>query len=227
MKADDAEMPDHDDWWAERPRRPPGDYATRLARKRVWRNVDHCFIATVPDIQETEGLLQLDVEMGHALVFVLSRLPAASRRRVADGFYSLRPGSVHRDPPPASSRAAAIASMVLPLTQRPDLDTMRIADVLVAIQQGDDVSAMPPTAVAEIANAVARARVDLERENQRDPRSAATMAVIEVLDPSSDNPAVQEVLMRATWATLMTSGTAGVIEFLFAVDALRATNDDV
>ena len=128
-------------------------------------------------------------------------------------------------PPEPASRAAAVALAVLPLTQRPDLDTVRIADILTAIQQGDDLLLTPPDAVADMSKAVVRARLDLGLEDQLEANAAATIAVVEVLDPSGDLPAVQEVLMRATWAVLETRGVAGALEFLRDVDALRWTGD--
>jgi hypothetical protein len=212
-----------DEWWSDQPRQAPAEYTTRLARKRVWRDVERSFIATVPDLEDVSFLLQADVELAHALVFVLSRLPKVEAREFADHFYERRTGcfrtATHLS---TGSRAAAVALMVLPLTQRADLANDRIADLLTAIQQSDDLSLTPPAAVEEVQRAVARARLDLDLEDQLDPRAAATTAVIEVLDPSSGMPALQEIVMRATWATLQTTGIAGVLEFLLDVDALSA-----
>lgn len=212
-------------WWSEQPRRPPAEYATLLARMRVWRDVQRSFLVSVPDLWDVDALLELDVELAHALVFVLSRVPAAQRRELADRFYENRIGGWTTPPEPAS-RAAAVALAVLPLTQRPDLDTVRIADILTAIQQGDDLLLTPPDAVADLSKAVVRARLDLDLEDQLEAHAAATIAVVEVLDPSGDVPAVQEVLMRATWAVLEARGVAGALEFLHEVDALPGTSDD-
>ena len=72
--ADDGAMSDDrvGEWWSEQPRRPPAEYATLLARKRVWRDVQRSFVVSVPDLWDVDVLLELDVELAHALVFVLA-----------------------------------------------------------------------------------------------------------------------------------------------------------
>ena len=223
--ADDASVDRVGRWCSEQPRRPPAEYATLLARMRVWRDVERSFITSVPDLWDLDSLLELDVELAHALVLVLSRLPASRRRELADRFYERRTGH-WPSPPAATARAAAVALMVLPLTQRPDLDTERIADLLTAIEQGDDLALTPPQAIADVQKAVVRARLDIDLEEQLEPNAAATMVVVEVLDPSGDVPAFQALLLRATWAMLETAGFDGALDFLLAVDALSATSDD-
>lgn len=204
------------DTWSERPRRPPAEYALRLARKRAWQDVERCFIATVADAEEAAPLLELDVELAHALVLVLTRLPQADRRAFAEAFYARRRPDRRRSPPPAAERAAAVAALVLPLTGRPDLEDVRVGDLLTALEQGDDLDVTPETSLTAVRKAVARARVDLALEDQLDPQAAASLAVLEVLDPPGDVPALQEVLLRATWAVLQRRGADGALEFLLA-----------
>lgn len=223
--ADDVGVDRVGRWYSERPRRPPAEYATQLARMRAWRDVERLFITSVPDLWDLDDLLELDVELAHALVLVLSRLPAARRRDFADRFYERRSGHWPAATA-ATTRAAAVAQMVLPLTGRSDLDNDRIADLLTAIEQGDDLVLTPPQAIADVEKAVVRARLDIDLEEQLEPNAAATMAVVEVLDPSGDEPAFQALLMRATWATLETAGFEGALEFLLAVDALSGARDD-
>jgi hypothetical protein len=222
--ADDPVMDRVGRWYSERPRRSPAEYALELTRLRGWRDVERSFIESVDDLWELDEFLNLDSELAHAFVFVLSTQPAARRRDYAERFYSERTGD-RRSTPDLVSRAAAVASMVLPLTGRADLDNDRVADLLTAIEQGDDLTLTPPGTIAELQKAVARARLDLDLDDQLAPHAAATTAVVEMLDSSSDLPATLEILMRATWAVLETSGAAVAIDFLLAVDALSARAD--
>jgi hypothetical protein len=224
--ADDPDMDRVGKWYSERPRRASAEYAVELARMRAWRDVERSFVTSVPDLWDLHGFLELDLELSHALVFALNRQPATHRRELADRFYERRTGH-WPSPPDATVRAASVALMMLPLTLRPDLESARIADLLTAIQQGDDLGLTPPQAIADVQRAVARARLDLDLEDQLEPTSAATTVVVETLDPSGDEPPFQALLMRATWAMLETSGVDGVLDFLLAVDALNATRDDV
>ena len=225
MIADDARVDRVEKWYSERPRHPPAEYATRLTSLRIWRDVERSFITSVPDLWDVHHFLDLDLELSHALVFVLSRHPAARRRELADRFYARRTGH-WPSAPDATRRAAAVALMVLPLTQRPDLDNERVADLLTAIHQGDDLALTPPRAIEEVQKAIARARLDLGLEDQLEPRSAATTAVVDALDPAGDEPPFQALLMRATWATLETAGVEGALELLLAVDALSSAGDE-
>jgi hypothetical protein len=114
--------------------------------------------------------------------------------------------------------AAAIALLVVDLTDRDELRSARVVDVLTAAAQGDDLSLTPATAAAEIRAAVARARLDAGVGDPFAARSAATTAVLEVLDPASGEVALQEVLLRATWAALRSRQPERVLEFLLAAD---------
>jgi len=87
---------------------------------------------------------------------------------------------------------------------------------------GDDPARPPEPALAEVRKVVARARLDLDLEDQLAPASAATTAVVEVLDPSSGTVALQEVLLRATWAALRSWEPDRVLEFLLAVHEILA-----
>jgi hypothetical protein len=221
VNADDAAMDRVGRWYSEPRRRHPAEYALELAELRVWRDVERSFIESVPDLWELDEFLELDSELAHAFVFALSRQPGAHRRELAERFYAARTGSRMSIPDPVA-RAAAVASMVLPLTGRADLHNDRVEDLLTAIRQGDDLALTPPDAVVALQKAVARARLDVDLEDQLAPNAAATTAVVEALDSSSDVPATLEILMRATWAVLETSGAPGALEFLLAVDALSA-----
>jgi hypothetical protein len=81
-----------DRWFQESPRRPPAEIACLLARDRFWRDDRLRLIGTHPDWPDAAGLLDLGEELAHALVLVLSALPEALRRDLADAFYERRHG---------------------------------------------------------------------------------------------------------------------------------------
>src|SRR5439155_941718 len=62
----------------------------------------------------------------------------------------------------------------------------------------------------------------LELEDPSDPRAAASLAVAEVLDPSSEVVAVQEVVARSAWVTVERQEPPRVLGFLLEVDRLFA-----
>jgi hypothetical protein len=175
----------------------------------------------VEEVIEEHGLL-LDRETAHALVLALSTLPEALRPAFARRFLTAK--TRHRDPwtttePTARLAAAAsIALLVVDLAGRPDMATARLLDFLHAAAQGDDLSSMPETAFAELAKIVARTRLDLDADNPFDPRAAAASAVVEVIDPSSGQVDLQEILMRATWAAARSWESERLLDFLLAAD---------
>ena len=76
-----------DAWWSEEPRRSPAEYACELAGDRFWRDPKRRLIGTHPDFPDVAWLLDLDANVAHALVLVLSRMPAEGRRSFADVFF--------------------------------------------------------------------------------------------------------------------------------------------
>ena len=213
-----------DRWWSETPRRPRAEYACELARSRAWSAPELVFVTTVPDLEEAAPLLELEVELAHALVLVLSALPEVARGSLASAFYDRRgrdsaPAFGLTDPVARLAAAAATAALVLEVARRPELQTPRVVDLLAGAAQRDDVSLTPVPALLEMRDVVARARAGTALDDPLAARSAATTAVLEVLDPSSGEVALQEIVLRATWAALRSWDTARVLEFLLALDA--------
>src|SRR5437588_6729836 len=173
-----------EDWWSERPRRPPAAYACELA---------------------------------HALVLVLSQLPASRRREFADAFYAERRRAGSRGRPEPRATVSAAALLVLELAGE-ELDTARIRDLLQGAAQGDDLTRTPAPALAELRKAVARVRMDVELEDPAHPRGAAALAVAEVLDPAGEVVALQEVVARAAWAAVETWEPPRVLIFMLELD---------
>ena len=215
-----------DRWWSESPRRPPAEYACELARSCAWPVPEVVFVTTVPDPEEAAPLLELEIELAHAPVLVLSQLPGSLRRAFADSSYAERDRrsreSRRFDPEAKLAIAAAVALLVANVTGRADLRDVRMLDLLQGAAQGDDLSQTPEPTRERIAEVVARARLDVAREDALTPTVAATTAIVEVLDPSSETVALQEVVLRATWAVLQTSALQGVTEFLLSLDEIFA-----
>lgn len=212
-----------EDWWAEHPRRAPAAYAVELADDPFWGDPDVRLIASHPELEEAAPLLDAPVEVAHALALVVARLPVASRRPFADRFYAAPRGGFREAPADERGRlalAAAVALRALPLAGRGDLASERIRDLLEGARQGDDLALTPDTALAEVRKAVARVRLDLELEDPEDPRAAAAIAVVEVLDPSSGAVALQEIVARTAWAAVATWEPGRVLELLLALDGL-------
>lgn len=210
-----------EDWYSERPRRPPAAYACELAKQRFWRDAQSRLIATHHDLVEVAPLLELEEELAHAFVLVLSRFPASRRREFADDFYDerrrSRVDSLGRTEPRATAAAAAL--LVLELAGDA-LDTARIRDLLQGAAQGDDLTRTPPPALAELRKAVARVRMDVELEEPAHPRGSAALAVAEVLDPAGEVVAVQEVLARAAWAAVETWEPPRVLVFMLELNRI-------
>jgi hypothetical protein len=212
-------MPGLDEWFSERPRRRPAEYAAELARGRVWSS-GRRFISTVPAVEEAAPLLGLEPELAHALVLVLNRLPAAERAPFAERFYDSRRSSIDAAEATPLRAAAGVALLVAPLSEHADLTGTRVLDLLQGAAQGDDLSRTPETVLAELRKTVARVRLDLDLEDEDDPRAAAAIAVVETIDPSSGVVPLQEVVVRAAWAAVRSWEPERVLEFLLQVDAL-------
>ena len=214
-----------DDWWSEKPRRSPAEYACELAEDRFWRDEQRRLIATHPDWPDAAQFLELEDELAHGFVLVLSRLPASRRADFAGTFYAERSrghaGWVPSDPRVKLALAAAVVLLIIELAT-PDIRRERIVDLLRGAAQGDDLTRTPEPALTELRKAIARVRLDVELEDPSDPRAAASLAVAEVLDPSSEIVAVQEVVARAAWATVESREPPRVLGFLLEVDRLFA-----
>jgi hypothetical protein len=178
---------------------------------------------------EVAPLLELEEELAHALVLVLSRLPKSRRRDFADVFYDERRRtrssaySIGRPEPRAT--ASAVALLVLELAGD-ELDTARIRDLLQGAAQGDDLTRTPAPALAELRKAVARVRMGVELGAPASPRGAAALAVAEVLDPAGEVVALQEVVARAAWAAAETWELPQVLAFMLELDRVFAANDE-
>ena len=143
------------------------------------------------DWPDVAYLLRLDEDIAHALVLVLSRLPASKRRALADAFFDEHVGRGGWGEPPADQRVllamgAKLALLVLDLTERPALHEEPIVDLLHGAAQGDDLTIAPEPAVDRLRRAVLAVRLDPALDDESDPHAVASLAVVEVLDPSSD-----------------------------------------
>jgi hypothetical protein len=205
---------------------PPVAVALRLARQRFWKDARPRLIATNPEWPEAAWDLGLEPELAHAFVLVLSRLPQASRADFAEAFYGVRRRRCAPDlttaPEVRLAIAAAVALHVHELVERPDICTDRVVDLLHGAAQGDDLTRTPAAAFDDVRKTVARIRLDLAYEDPSDPRGAAALALAEVLDPSSDVVALQEVLARAAFAAVERWERSRVLGFLLEADGLFA-----
>jgi hypothetical protein len=216
-----------DDWWEEEPRRSPAEYATELARDRFWRDEQQRLIGTHPDFPEIAMLLELNEELAHALVLVLSQLPEDRRKPFAHVFFDERRGRhkrVSNDPRRRLAVAATVALLVVDLAVDP-LKSERIDDLLTGAAQQDDLTRTPVTAVADVQRAIARVRFDVELEDLSDPRGAASLAVAEVLIPEGDVVALKVVVAQAAWAAIESWEPSRVLAFLFQLDAALSPTD--
>jgi hypothetical protein len=208
-------------WFEERT--PRAEIASALARDRFWRDEQRRLIGTHPDFPDAAMLLGLGDELAHALLLVLSRLPAERRTGFARSFYDQRTrtgaGSAPSDPAGKHAVAAAIASLVVELAPA-ELQTARIVDLLDGAAQGDDLALTPEPALRELRTTLARIRFDVELEDPADPRGAAAHAIAEVLDPAGEVVALQAVLARAAWAAAESWDAPRTLAFLLDVDRL-------
>lgn len=217
-----------DKWFAERPRRSPAEIACRLARDRFWREERLRLLGTHPDFPDVATLLELEDELAHTFLLVLSRLPAERRADFAEAFYRersrSRAGWIPSDSLLRLRLAAQIALLVVELAGE-DLQNERILDLLHGMAQGDDLSRTPVPAVEELQKAVAKTRFDPGLEDLTDPRAAAATAVVEVLDPAGDVVSLQAVLARAAWAAVESWEASRTLAFLLEADRTIAAAD--
>jgi len=209
-------MSDRDDWFSENPRRAPAEYALELARDPFWREEQERLIGTHPDFPDVAWLLNLNEELAHGLLLVLSRLPEEGRGSFAEVFFDERHGGHAEIPNEEGFRLAAAASValaVLDLALDPFRDA-RIEDLLTGAAQGDDLTATPAAAVVYLEKTIARVRFSSEIEDLADPRSAASLAIAEVLNPASEVVALKEVVARSCWAAVESWESSRVLGFL-------------
>jgi hypothetical protein len=210
-----------DRWWSEEPRRSPAEYATELARDRFWRDEQQRLIGTHPDFPEVTMLLDLNEELAHGLVLILSRLPEDRRKPFAQVFFDERPGrheKIPNDPRRRLAVAASVALLVVDLAVD-QLKSDRIADLLAGMAQEDDLTRTPFTAVVDVQKAIARVRFDVELEDPSDPRGAASLAVAEVLSPAGEVVALKAVVAQAAWAAVESWEPSRVLAFLLQLAA--------
>jgi hypothetical protein len=115
-----------------------------------------------------------------------------------------------------------VALLVVELADRPELASDRIVDLLVGAAQGDDLTRTPEPAVAEFLRTIAGIRFGVDVDDPADPRAAAATAILEVLDPSSEVVALQEVVARAALAAFESWEPPRVLAFLLDVDRALA-----
>jgi hypothetical protein len=212
-----------DAWDPEAPRPPVAELACRLARGRFWRDAERRLIATHPGWFGHGRDLDLPDELAHALVLVLSRLPETHRRGFADAYFAAERSGPTEIPPDEGLRLALAAGIALLVAEIvADLLGERLVDLLHGAAQGDDLTRTPAPALDELRKNVARIRFDVELEDPSDARGAAALAIAEVLDPSSEVVALQEVLARAAWAAVGTWEPRRVLRFLLDADRLVA-----
>ncbi len=205
-----------ENWWSEEPRRSPAAYATELARDHFWRDEQQRLLGTHPDFPDVTMLFDLNDEVSHALVLILSRLPEERRGPFAEVFFAERRGGrsqISNDPRRRLAAAARAALLVIDLAAE-QLQGEHIVDLLAGAAQEDDLTRTPATAVVKLQTAIARIRLDVELEDPFDPRAAASLAIAEVLSPEGDVVALKEVVARASWAAVESWDPPRVLAFL-------------
>jgi hypothetical protein len=198
---------------------PSAEIACSLARDRFWQDEGLRLLGTHPDWPDAADALELDEELAHALVLVLSRLPESRRRGFAEAFYEERRGpSAHR-PSDETARLALAAAVVLHVVEivEPRLRSERVLDLLQATAQGDDLTRTPEPAVSELRKTIARIRFEAEPED-------AGLALAEVLDPAGEVVDLKAVLARSAWAAVETWEPPRVLGFLLEVEGLLAAS---
>jgi len=212
-------------WFEERPPRPAAEYACALAVDRFWGDDRARLIGVHPDWPDATYLLGLREEIAHALVLVLSLMPRFERLAFAETFFEERAGTGESSDFQGTYRsrlaaAAQIALLVLDLTGSAALQDEAVVDLLRGAAQGDDLTVTPAPAVDRLRRTVATVRFDPALEDDSDPKSVASSAVVEVLDPSSDGLALKEVLARAAFATVECRPKAQTLAFLLRADEI-------
>jgi hypothetical protein len=201
----------------------PVELACLLAEDRFWLRERDRLIGTHPDWPDAAHFLRLDEAIGHALVLALSRLPSETRREFAEVFYDEHAEEVWRAVPALSAIRVA-AEVVLPVIEiAGDLVDERMADLLQAAAQGDDVTRTPAPAVAALRKAIARIRFDVELEDELTARGVVARGVAEVLDPSSELPDLKEVLARSTLGAADTWASSRLLGFLLGAQRAIAS----
>jgi hypothetical protein len=211
------------DRWSVEPRPSPSEIACQLARDRFWRDEHHRLIGTHPDWPDAAYFLDLSEELAHALVLVLSRLPVAHRSGFADAFYESRAAAAWLDDEAEErlERAAGIVLRVLDVLAFEICDE-RTLDFLRGAAQGDDLTRTPAPAAEQLRTAIAQMRLEAESQDPSDPRGVASLAVVEVLNPSSGVVDLKEVLARCAWSAVETRHETVALGFLLEVDGLLA-----
>jgi hypothetical protein len=218
-------VPRIDKWLSEEPRRPPAEIACLLARDRFWKDEPQRLIGTHRDWPDAAYLLDLNEEFAHAFVLALSRLPTASRQRLADTFYDQRvahPSSLPQDDRERRSLGATVALMVAEIDDDPEIFDERVLDLLRGAAQGDDLARTPLPAVADLQQTLGRIRLTWKADDLADASGAAALALAEVLDPSSGIVDLKEVLARSAWFAAETLEPSELLRFLLDVDRLLA-----
>jgi hypothetical protein len=210
--------------WIEDRGPPPAEHACTLARGRFWLDELRRVIGTHPAWPDAASDLRLPEELAHALVLVLSRVPASGRRDFADAFYAESRGvPIELPPEPPQIRLAVAAGVVLLVVALArDVVPERVVDLLRGAAQGDDLTQTPEPALAEVRKTVARIRFEVAFEDPADPRGAAALAVAEVLDPASEGVALREVVARSAWAAVASWEPGRVLRFLLDADRVFA-----
>lgn len=224
-------------WFDERPPRPAAEYACALAVDRFWGDDRARLIGVHPDWPDATYLLGLGEEIAHALVLVLGQMPRFERLDFAETFFEERAGAgaspdfqsrfetASRSKLPDAYRSrlavtAQIAFLVLDLTGSTALREETVVDLLRGAAQGDDLTVTPEPAVDRLRRAVATVRFDPTVEDDANPHAVASLAVVEVLDPSSDGVTLKEVLARAAFATVECRPKAQTLSFLLQADRI-------
>jgi hypothetical protein len=229
-------------WFEEDPPRSPAEYACELARDRFWREEQARLIGVHPDFPDVTYLLGLGEEIAHALILILSRIPADQQLPFAEVFFDERRGGYEvraasdfgrrldaalRSAPSRNLRlrlaaGAELALLVVDLAATDALRDELIIDLLRGAAQGDDLTLTSAPAVELLRKTIARVRLDPAVEDNADPRAVAAHAIVEVLDPSSEVVAVKEVLARAAYATVECRERSAALGFLFEADRILA-----
>ena len=222
-----------DAWLTEGPWPPPAEAACELSADDFWQEPLERLIGTHPDWPDASYLLDLEPEVAHALVLVLSRLPAEARRPFADAFYAERRGGgawaasygskpYLADPRARLAVAAVVALQVFELIGDPAIADERVRDLLEGAAQGDDLTSAPWTVVDEVRKVVARVRLEVAFDDPASPCGAAAHALAEVLDPSGDSMDLKEVIARSAWAAVTSWESPRVLALLLRIESLIA-----
>src|SRR5262249_22077993 len=118
--------------------------------------------------------------------------------------------------------AAQIVLLVLDLTSSEALQDESVVDLLRGAAQADDLTITPGPAVDRLRKAVAKVRFDPALEGESEPHAVAAVAAVELLDPSSEDVALKEIVARAAFATVECRSKAETLGFLLEADRILA-----